>query len=121
VPWVDDASIQIKAVTGAGDPVDLGTEEVREVIAGLSRLLQEVASRLSRRRSLGSAGRIQPLHPFTVDLEALRIEGEHHLPTAEKQALEVQLIERSHQLHLADADRHGLVGPAQALAACRGT
>ena len=40
--WVDEASIQIKAVTGVGDPVDLSTEEVREIIAGLSRLLEEV-------------------------------------------------------------------------------
>lgn len=39
--WVDDASIQIKAVNGK-DPVDLGTDEVCEIIGGLARLVKEV-------------------------------------------------------------------------------
>ncbi|MBX7096316.1 MAG: hypothetical protein K1X89_01270 [Myxococcaceae bacterium] len=40
--WVDEASIQIKAVTGnPGDPVDLGTDQVREIVIGLMRLLHE--------------------------------------------------------------------------------
>ena len=40
--WVDDASIQIKAVTGHGDPVDLGTDEVRDIIAALSRMVKHI-------------------------------------------------------------------------------
>lgn len=39
--WADDASIQIKAVNGT-DPVDLGTDEVCEIIVGLARLVKEV-------------------------------------------------------------------------------
>ena len=40
--WVDGASIQIKAITGGGDPVDLGTEEVREIIAALARMVKHI-------------------------------------------------------------------------------
>lgn len=40
--WVDGASIQIKAVTGYGDPVDFGTDEVREIIAALTRMVRQI-------------------------------------------------------------------------------
>ena len=40
--WVDGASIQIKAVTGCGDPVDFGTDEVRDIIAALARMVRHV-------------------------------------------------------------------------------
>ena len=40
--WVDGDSIQIKAVTAHGDPVDFGTGEVREIIAALTRMVREI-------------------------------------------------------------------------------
>jgi hypothetical protein len=40
--WVDGASIQIKAVTAHGDPVDFGTDEVREIIAALTELIRRI-------------------------------------------------------------------------------
>jgi hypothetical protein len=40
--WIDSDSIQIKAVTKFGDPVDLGTEEVRQIIAALTRMVKAV-------------------------------------------------------------------------------
>jgi hypothetical protein len=40
--WVDDASIQIKAVTAHGDPVDLGTDEVRDIIVALTRMVKHI-------------------------------------------------------------------------------
>ena len=40
--WVDGASIQIKAVTAYGDPVDFGTDEVREIIAALTRMVHQI-------------------------------------------------------------------------------
>ncbi|MGD0530077.1 MAG: hypothetical protein ABSE49_33385 [Polyangiaceae bacterium] len=40
--WVDGASIQIKAVTAHGDPVDFGTDEVRDIIAALTRMVEEI-------------------------------------------------------------------------------
>jgi hypothetical protein len=40
--WVDGASIQIKAVTSYGDPVDFGTGEVRAIIAALTRMVREI-------------------------------------------------------------------------------
>ena len=40
--WVDGGSIQIKAVTGGGDPVDFGTDEVRRVIAALTRMVEHI-------------------------------------------------------------------------------
>ncbi len=40
--WVDGASIQIKSVTGRGDPVDFGTDEVRAIIAALTRMAEHI-------------------------------------------------------------------------------
>jgi hypothetical protein len=40
--WVDGASIQIKAVTAQGEPVDFGTGEVREIIAALARMVKHL-------------------------------------------------------------------------------
>jgi hypothetical protein len=40
--WVDGASIQIKAVTSHGDPVDFGTDEVRAIIAALTRMVHQI-------------------------------------------------------------------------------
>lgn len=40
--WVDGESIQIKAVTAHGDPVDFGTGEVRAIIAALTRMVEHV-------------------------------------------------------------------------------
>ena len=40
--WVDGASVQIKAVTAHGDPVDFGTDEVREIIAALSKMVAHI-------------------------------------------------------------------------------
>jgi hypothetical protein len=40
--WVDGASIQIKAVTAYGDPVDLGTDEVRRIIAALIAMVEQI-------------------------------------------------------------------------------
>jgi len=40
--WVDGDSIQIKAVTSYGDPVDLGTDEVRDIIAALTRMVKQI-------------------------------------------------------------------------------
>lgn len=40
--WVDGASIQIKAVTAFGDPVDLGTKEVRKIIEALTRMVKHI-------------------------------------------------------------------------------
>jgi hypothetical protein len=40
--WTDGASIQIKAVTRHGDPVDLGTDEVRQIIEALGRMVREI-------------------------------------------------------------------------------
>ena len=40
--WVDGSSVQIKAVTAHGDPVDFGTGEVRAIIAALTRMVQEI-------------------------------------------------------------------------------
>ncbi len=39
---VDGASIQIRAVTTSGDPVDFGTGEMREIIAALTRMVEHV-------------------------------------------------------------------------------
>jgi hypothetical protein len=43
--WVDGASIQIKAVTAYGDPVDFGTDEVRAIIAALTRMVEHIDGR----------------------------------------------------------------------------
>ncbi len=40
--WVDGASIQIKAVTAHGDPVDFGTGEVRAIIAALTGMVKGI-------------------------------------------------------------------------------
>jgi hypothetical protein len=40
--WVDGESIQIKAATGNGDPVDFGTGEVRDIISALTRMVQHI-------------------------------------------------------------------------------
>jgi hypothetical protein len=40
--WVDGASIQIKALTAHGDPVDFGTGEVRAIIAALTGMVKEI-------------------------------------------------------------------------------
>jgi hypothetical protein len=40
--WIDGASIQIKAVTAYGDPVDFGTDEVRDIIAALTWMVREI-------------------------------------------------------------------------------
>ena len=40
--WVDDASIQVKAITAHGDPVDFGTGEVRAIIAALTRMVEHI-------------------------------------------------------------------------------
>jgi hypothetical protein len=40
--WVDDASIQIKAVTRHGDPVDFGTDDVRDIIDALTRMVKHI-------------------------------------------------------------------------------
>ena len=40
--WVDGASIQIKAVSPNGDPLDLGTGEVKEIIAALTRMVRQI-------------------------------------------------------------------------------
>ncbi len=40
--WVDGASIQIRAVTKSGDPLDLATDEVREIIAALIRMVRHI-------------------------------------------------------------------------------
>jgi hypothetical protein len=39
--WVD-GGVHLKAVTSFGDPVELGAEEVRELIAGLNELLRQL-------------------------------------------------------------------------------
>ena len=40
--WIDGDSIQIKAVTAHGDPVDLGTDEVRRIIQALTRMVATI-------------------------------------------------------------------------------
>jgi hypothetical protein len=40
--WVDGDSIQIKAVTAHGDPVDFGTGEVREIIRALTEMVRQI-------------------------------------------------------------------------------
>lgn len=40
--WIDGDSIQIKAVTSHGDPVDLGTGEVRAIIVALSAMVERI-------------------------------------------------------------------------------
>ena len=40
--WVDGDSIKIKAVTSRGDPVDLGTDEVRRIIIALTRMVEQI-------------------------------------------------------------------------------
>ena len=40
--WTDGASIQIKAVTSHGDPVDLGTDEVRAIVEALIRMIEHI-------------------------------------------------------------------------------
>ena len=40
--WVDGASIQIKALTPGGDPLDLGTHEVKAILAALTRMVEHI-------------------------------------------------------------------------------
>jgi hypothetical protein len=40
--WIDGESIQIKAVTASGDPVDFGIGEVRAIILALTRMVQQL-------------------------------------------------------------------------------
>jgi hypothetical protein len=40
--WVDGDSIQIKSVTGDGDPGDFGSDEVRPIIAALTRMVEHI-------------------------------------------------------------------------------